>query len=394
MRIDRRFLPYGLLGPLVTAMGLVCFGNAQGQTPSGGAHHSSRLGVGQRSGKAIFEANCATCHGRDGRGSRPENTGLDLALPNFTDCAFSTREAEKDWVGIVHQGGPVRAFDERMPAFGGILSEDEIARVVHYLKQFCRDGCWPPGELNLPRAILTEKAYPENELLLISGVTLEGPAEGSGKLIYEQRVGARSQIEVIAPFGVYRRSAVDRQATGLGRWGRGLGDVAFGVKHVVFHRSESGSIASLGGELAIPTGSPAEGMGKDTYLFEPFMTLGQQLSALGFVQFQAGLGLPFDESRATKELYGRIALGRIFTYGRFGRFWVPMFEIQSVRELGADAFTVWDFLPQIQLAVSQRKHVRINLGVLMPMSDLADRPMQAMGYLLWDWFDGGLNEGW
>ena len=43
---------------------------------------------------------------------------------------------------------------------------------------------------------------------------------------------------------------------------------------------------------------------------------------------------------------------------------------------------------------SKRKHVRANFGVRMPMDDLATRPMQAMGYLLWDWFDGGLDEGW
>ena len=150
-----------------------------------------------------------------------------------------------------------------------------------HVKQFCRDTSWPPGELNFPRAILTEKAFPENELLLISAVTLEGPVEVSGKLIYEQRIGARSQFEVIAPFGLYRRSASERRATGLGRWGRGLGDVAFGFKHVVLHRPSSGTIASLGAELAIPTGSPAEGMGKDTYVFEPFITVGQGPIRLG-----------------------------------------------------------------------------------------------------------------
>lgn len=345
-------------------------------------------------GQELYQSNCATCHGQNGRGSRPDDTGLEIPLPDFADCAFSSREAEKDWAGIVHQGGPVRAFDERMPAFGGVLSESDIERVVRYVKQFCSDDSWPQGELNLPRAILTEKAFPENELLLISGVTLEGQTEVSGKLIYEQRFGARTQFEVIAPFGVFRRSNAERRATGLARWGRGLGDVAFGIKHVVFHRSYSGTIVSLGAELVIPTGSPAEGMGKDTYLFEPFATWGQGLSTLGFIQLQAGLAQPVDVTKSSREIFGRVALGRMFTYGRFGRFWVPMFELQSVREFATDARTVWDFMPQIQLALSKRKHVRANLGVMMPMTDISSRPMQAMGYLLWDWFDGGLDEGW
>jgi mono/diheme cytochrome c family protein len=391
MRPAPRELRRHLLGPIVAAIALALLVPAHGQSQ---VHSSQSPPFAVPSGKQVFQANCVTCHGQDGRGSRPDNTGLDLPLPDFTNCAFTSREAEKDWGGIVHQGGPVRAFDERMPAFGGVLAENDIERVVRYIKQFCSDERWPPGELNFPRAILTEKAFPENELLLISGVTLEGPVEVSGKLIYEQRVGPRSQFEVIAPFGVFRRSDAEQRTTRLGRWGRGLGDVAFGFKHVVFHQPNSETIASLGAEFAIPTGSPAEGVGKGTYVFEPFMTVGQGLSSLGFAQLQAGIGLPFDESRAPKELYGRIALGRMFTYGRYGRFWVPMFELQSVRELGSDAATAWDFVPQIQVAISKRKHVRANFGVMMPMSDLAARPMQAMGYLLWDWYDGGLDEGW
>lgn len=346
------------------------------------------------SGEQIYQANCATCHGQDGRGTKPENTGLDLPIRDFSDCAFTSRETERDWGGIVSQGGPIRAFDERMPAFGFVLTEVDIERVVRYTKQFCRDTSWPPGELNFPRAILTEKAFPENELLLISGVTLEGPVAVAGKLIYEQRIGARSQFEVIAPFGVYERTEDERRTAKLGRWGRGLKDVAFGFKHVIFHSPHSETIASLGAEFAIPTGSPAEGMGNGTYVFEPFITVGQGLSALGFVQLQGGLGLPFDEAKSSKELYGRVVLGRMFTYGRYGRFWVPMFEFQSVRELASDAVTGLSFMPQIQLAISKRKHVRANFGVLMPLNDLATQPTQAMGYLLWDWYDGGLNEGW
>lgn len=281
-----------------------------------------------------------------------------------------------------------------MPAFGGVLTEVEIERVVRYVKQFCRNDSWPPGELNFPRAILTEKAYPENELLLISGVTLEGPVAVAGKLIYEQRVGARGQFEVIAPFGVYERSRDERSASKLGRWGRGIKDIALGYKHVLFHHRPSETIASLGTELAIPTGSPAEGLGNGTYVFEPFVTVGQGLSSLGFIQLQGGIGLPFDDTKASKELYGRVVLGRMFTYGRYGRFWVPMFEFQSARELTSDAVTAFRFMPQVQLAVSKRKHVRANFGILMPLNDLATEPLQAMGYLLWDWYDGGLNEGW
>jgi hypothetical protein len=34
-----------------------------------------------------------------------------------------------------------------------------------------------------------------------------------------------------------------------------------------------------------------------------------------------------------------------------------------------------------------------NVGARIPV-DGSDRNVQVMGYLLWDWFDGGLLDGW
>src|SRR6187455_887798 len=66
-------------------------------------------------GRAIFEANCAACHGLDGRGMRTTaQVGFDLPMPNFSDCEFGPREADADWSAIIHQGGPVRAFPRLM----------------------------------------------------------------------------------------------------------------------------------------------------------------------------------------------------------------------------------------------------------------------------------------
>ena len=40
------------------------------------------------------------------------------------------------------------------------------------------------------------------------------------------------------------------------------------------------------------------------------------------------------------------------------------------------------------------QHVRANIGVRVPVTNTVDRPVQVVFYLLWDWFDGGLLEGW
>ncbi len=38
--------------------------------------------------------------------------------------------------------------------------------------------------------------------------------------------------------------------------------------------------------------------------------------------------------------------------------------------------------------------VRAEVGVRIPLTDRDGRETAIMAYLLWDWFDGGLFEGW
>src|SRR4029077_15211561 len=103
-----------------------------------------------RSGAEVFRAACITCHGPDGRGTPKSHVGFDVPLPDFTDCQATTPEVENDWFAVVYNGGPVRAFDRHMPSFGEALSDAEIHNVVRYLRTFCADRAWPPGDLNLP----------------------------------------------------------------------------------------------------------------------------------------------------------------------------------------------------------------------------------------------------
>jgi hypothetical protein len=53
-----------------------------------------------------------------------------------------------------------------------------------------------------------------------------------------------------------------------------------------------------------------------------------------------------------------------------------------------------DILPQMQVTLSRRQHVRANAGLQIPMSNREGRPKSFVFYVLWDWFDGSLFEGW
>jgi hypothetical protein len=48
----------------------------------------------------------------------------------------------------------------------------------------------------------------------------------------------------------------------------------------------------------------------------------------------------------------------------------------------------------MQVSLSRRQHVLACLGAILPTLNRADRSPQIMAYLLWDWFDGGLLQGW
>ena len=354
---------------------------------SGAVAQKTTAAAGSRTGGELYKAACATCHGLDGRGNPKSHVGFDLALPDFTDCSFATPEADADWFAIVHQGGPVRAFARQMPAFSAALSDEEIAAVVRYVRGFCSDGRWPRGDLNLPRALVTEKAFPENEALLATTISRRDGAAVGNTFIYEHRIGARSQWELSVPIAMRRNDDA-------GGWDRGLGDVAAALKHVLFHDLDRGFILSAGAELNLPTGRQPARIGTGTTVFEPYLSAGQLVGDSAFVQAQAGVELPANRNKATRTAFARIAAGQTFFSDRFHREWTPMMELLAARPLRDSAPMQWDVVPQVQVSLSRRHHVLLNGGLQFPVNDRRQRARTFRMYVLWDWFDGGLFDGW
>jgi len=338
-----------------------------------------------RSGEDIYRAACVTCHGADGRGSPKSVVGFDAPLPDFTDCAFASGEPDPDWSAVVQEGGPVRGLDRHMPAFGGALSPEDIALAVGHLRTFCTDTAWPRGDLNLPRAFFTEKAFPENEAVWATTFTGSGARSVTNTLIYEHRIGARSQIELVAPISLQQEAG--------GEWRRGLGDVAVAFKRSVYANLRTGGIGAAGLEVILPTGKEELGLGDGVTVFEPFAMWGQMLPRNAFVQLHGGLELPTDSAKASRTLYFRTSVGTTIAQDRgVGRAWSPQVEVLWARPQGGPS--EWDVVPQLQVTLSKLQHVVIAGAVRIPVNQREDRAMQGLVYLLWDWFDGGFFEFW
>src|SRR6185436_9881313 len=116
-------------------------------------------------GKQIYEAGCVSCHGPDRAGQPQHLAGFEppATFPDFTDCPTSTVEPDVQWRAIINHGGAARAFSQIMPSFKDLLTAGQIDKVIGYLRSLCTEPKWPQGDLNLPRPIVTEKAFPENE---------------------------------------------------------------------------------------------------------------------------------------------------------------------------------------------------------------------------------------
>ncbi|PEN14816.1 cytochrome c, class I [Longibacter salinarum] len=379
---------------LVTAIGMTPNGPVTTEQPIGPREISSNRFVHvvnvavlpPKTGRELYMDACAACHGADGTGVPQSQVGFDVPLPDFTSCTFATREPDADWIAVAHQGGPVRGFSPMMPAFGDALTRVELAKIMTYIRSMCDDGDWPRGELNLPRPLVTEKAYPEDEAVFSTSIDVENEGAVVNEIVYESRFGARNQLEVVIPFGYRERPD--------GNWTGGhLGDIAVGVKRALFHSLDSGSILSVTGEVLFPTGADDLGFGSGTTVFEPFVSYGQLLPAGSFFHAQGGSELPLDQDKAENEAFFRGALGKSFSIQPWGRTWSPMVEVLGSRALESGAETHWDIAPQVQVTLNTRQHVRLNVGAQIPLDD-AGRDTRIAVYLLWDWFDGGFFEGW
>jgi hypothetical protein len=108
------------------------------------------------------------------------------------------------------------------------------------------------------------------------------------------------------------------------------------------------------------------------------------------MQVQALAEFPLDRD-LEDEVAWRVAVGRTWSSGRFGRAWTPMVEILGASELESGADVNWDPVPQFQVTLNTRQHVMANLGVRLPLNNTDTRHTEVVFYLLWDWFDGGFR---
>jgi mono/diheme cytochrome c family protein len=346
-------------------------------------------------GKVVYDSGCIACHGARGNGADPESTVFvrPHTFPDFTRCDQTTPEPDSAYKAVILHGGHGLGFSQIMPAFGDILTNQQIDDVVAYLRTFCDNtGHYPAGELNLPRALITEKAFPEDELVLSTAADAGSPASWKTDIIHEETFAGRNQLEVDLPLNY----AVNPQAIpGNNAWTAGVGDITIGMKRELFASLPKGSILSAQAGFLLPTGDSSRGFGSGTTTFEPFLAYDQLLGERNFLQFQLGGDVTFDPSKAPRSLFFNIAAGRSIGLDHgLGRLFSPMVELTGTHDYRDGAATDLNIVPEMQVTVSKRQHIRAAAGVSASVTDTSGRKPQVIFYVLWDWAEGAFWKGW
>ncbi|PYP61178.1 MAG: hypothetical protein DMD37_14285, partial [Gemmatimonadetes bacterium] len=212
------------------------------------------------SGAELYHAWCAACHGQDARGTPAASVRTTVPPADLASCAASTPEPAVRWLGVVTQGGAAYGLSLDMPAFGEAATAEQIRWVVRYVRSLCGNAAWPPGELNFPRGFLVEKAFPENEVVLVN----HGREQN---YVFERRFGARFQIEAEA------RTAFDGAPNSFD-------GVSLAGKLDLWHSPQALAITTLGLEATPPLGR------QDRWEVEPFLAFGWSPQEVVTVQGQ------------------------------------------------------------------------------------------------------------
>jgi hypothetical protein len=319
----------------------------------------------------MWTAWCARCHAEDGSGRIAEPT-VTVTPMDFTECKVATPEPDADWERAIAKGGLGVGLSPQMPAFDDSLTPAQITAFVSHLRGFCTDPDWPIGNVNFPRPILTEKAFPENEIVLLPAIShyseSQAPTitDGTFKVIFERRFGKQSMFELSVPL-VTTNSLLTRTS--------GLGDIAIGVKSAAYFNGSR--IISVGVELALPTGDRFKDHGSGALKIEPFVSAGMMIGGW-YWQSQVKPEISTDTVRAGHHLVYNSYLGR--DTSNAPDTWTLGVELNGEDDRVA-------LTPQIRKGLTGTGAIAASFGMMLPLNKREEQGTRWVGYLLWEYLE-------
>jgi mono/diheme cytochrome c family protein len=100
---------------------------------------------GSLTGRSLYEAHCAVCHGVTGKGDGPGATVVRQPIRDFSDSAAMQVVDDRFLFEIIKKGGSQFGRSNAMPSWGMQLSDDEIRSVVAYIRSLAAGARTGPG---------------------------------------------------------------------------------------------------------------------------------------------------------------------------------------------------------------------------------------------------------
>ncbi len=92
------------------------------------------FGVHGQEAKQLYEQTCATCHGASGRGDGLTGQALQ---PKPADLATALQGKDEAYLTkVITEGGASVGKSPMMPAYQGVLSDEQIQGLIQYVKGF------------------------------------------------------------------------------------------------------------------------------------------------------------------------------------------------------------------------------------------------------------------
>ncbi|MGE3959503.1 MAG: c-type cytochrome [Vicinamibacterales bacterium] len=163
--MHRRLLRFAV----AASIGVAAIATFMQRTPRAAAQPPPQ-GTPASPGKAVYDAHCVECHGREGKGDGPAARTLVPQPRDFTIGRYKIRSTETgslptdaDLVRSVKVGLPGSA----MPGWDGILPEHEIVAVVQYIKSLS-----PRFAAELPEPVAPTTPVPASAESAARGATV------------------------------------------------------------------------------------------------------------------------------------------------------------------------------------------------------------------------------
>ena len=85
-------------------------------------------------GKAIYDRDCASCHGATGKGDGDDAAYFTTKPTDLTDRAALSKRSDDFLAAVISGGGPAKGLSQDMPAAKN-LTPAEVKSVVAYVRQ-------------------------------------------------------------------------------------------------------------------------------------------------------------------------------------------------------------------------------------------------------------------